>query len=286
MHADLASRCLLDPAVCLRSLNGKVYTVQDPRLPFAAVHGDPDFVAEGKTRFGPTALPLPLLERFNSATFLDFVQVVRPDMDLLKVYMELLNTSHMRNYVLRNFLYEVPKLNTTLFARVRTRTATGSEGDFSRRSERRCEEGRACGALQDVQKIVPSIREEDLTYAKGFGGIRPQLVDKKLHKLLLGEGKILTGELGASGQDRQFVSQPAGVAGCMHVQCPYVFASGLLLVFADDGIIFNITPSPGGTTCLGTGETDMRAICERLGAAIDEAAFKKALLEGAYPVNY
>ena len=45
------------------ALNGKVYTVQNPNLPFAAVHGDHDLKERGKTRFGPTALMLPMLER-------------------------------------------------------------------------------------------------------------------------------------------------------------------------------------------------------------------------------
>ncbi|KAL8430086.1 hypothetical protein ACSSS7_006142 [Eimeria intestinalis] len=196
-------------------LNGKVYTVQDTRLPFAAVHGDPDVVATGMTRFGPTALPLPLLERFNISTLPDFLRVLNPDWNLVQVYLNLLNTSHMRNYVLRNFLFEVPYLNIKLFA-------------------------------QDVRKIVPSIKEEDLTVARGFGGVRPQLIDKHQKKLLLGEGKIMTGK----------------------------------------NIIFNITPSPGGTTCLGTAETDVREICKQLGATLNEAAFKKALLEGEYPVTY
>lgn len=50
-------------------------------------------------------------------------------------------------------------------------------------------------------------------------------------------------------------------------------------------IIFNVTPSPGGTTCLGTAETDMRTICNTLGANVNEAKFRKILLEGAYPVE-
>ncbi|OEH75582.1 FAD malate-dehydrogenase [Cyclospora cayetanensis] len=198
-----------------RMLNGKVYTVQDSRLPFAAVHGDPDVVAQGLTRFGPTALPLPLLERFNICTLPDFLRVVNPDLNLLKVYIELLNTRHMRNYVLRNFLFEVPVLNHHLFAK-------------------------------DVSKIVPSIKPEDLKYAKGFGGVRPQLIDKEQKKLLLGEGKIMTGE----------------------------------------NIIFNITPSPGGTTCLGTAQTDLKEIVKQLGAEFNEKAFNKTLLDGEYPVVY
>ncbi|MDT8337803.1 MAG: FAD-dependent oxidoreductase, partial [Sulfurimonas sp.] len=44
-----------------KMLNGKVYMIQNPKLPFAALHGDPDVLADGNTRFGPTALMLPKL---------------------------------------------------------------------------------------------------------------------------------------------------------------------------------------------------------------------------------
>ena len=47
-------------------LNGKVYTVQNDALPFAAIHGDPDVLVPGETRFGPTALVLPILVRNRS----------------------------------------------------------------------------------------------------------------------------------------------------------------------------------------------------------------------------
>ena len=57
-------------------LNGKVYTVQNDALPFAAIHGDPDVLVPGQTRFGPTALALPILERYNYKTLPDFFQVV------------------------------------------------------------------------------------------------------------------------------------------------------------------------------------------------------------------
>ena len=43
-------------------LNGKVYMVQNDKLPFAALHGDPDILCDGKTRFGPTALALLVLK--------------------------------------------------------------------------------------------------------------------------------------------------------------------------------------------------------------------------------
>ena len=53
--------------------------VQHPKLPFAALHGDPDILADGCTRFGPTALVLPKLERYTGGTYLDFWQTLQFD---------------------------------------------------------------------------------------------------------------------------------------------------------------------------------------------------------------
>jgi malate dehydrogenase (quinone) len=170
-------------------LNGKVYTVQNDKLPFAAIHGDPDVLVPGKTRFGPTALILPLLERYNFKTLPDFLQVFRFDRRVAKV------------------LWDLPFVRKILF-------------------------------LKDVRKIVPALRYVDLGFARKVGGIRPQLIDKTQRKLLMGEAKIDTGK----------------------------------------GAIFNMTPSPGGTSCLENAEIDMRAIAKYLGAAIDEKALQEELL--------
>ncbi|CRG93750.1 malate:quinone oxidoreductase, putative [Plasmodium gallinaceum] len=196
-------------------LNGKVYTIQNPALPFAAVHGDPDIIEKGRTRFGPTALPLPLLERDNIKTFKDFLKVWNPDINLFHVYYNLFKDMTMLKYVARNFLFEIPILNKYLF-------------------------------LKDVRKIIPTLTKQDLTYCVGYGGVRPQLINKKSKKLLLGEGKIDSGK----------------------------------------NIIFNITPSPGATTCLGNGEFDMNTVCERLNAVVKKDEVRKFLYEGEYPVNY
>ena len=188
-------------------LNGKVYTVQNDALPFAAIHGDPDVLVPGKTRFGPTALVLPILERYNLRTLPDFLQVFRFDKRVAKVLFDLLRHRDIRNYMLKNFLFEIPLLRTLLF-------------------------------LKDARTIVPSLRLRDLKFAHHVGGIRPQLIDKDDQKLLLGEAKIDTGI----------------------------------------GAIFNMTPSPGGTSCLENAEIDLRTIVAYLGAGIDEAAFKHDLL--------
>ena len=188
-------------------LNGKVYTVQNDALPFAAIHGDPDVLVPGATRFGPTAVILPILERYNLKTLPDFLQVFRFDRRVAKVLWDLVKVKDIRNYMLKNFLFEIPVIRRMLF-------------------------------LRDARKIVPSLRLRDLKFANRVGGIRPQLIDKEKRKLLLGEAKIDTGI----------------------------------------GAIFNMTPSPGGTSCIENAELDLREIAKFLDATIDEDAFKRDLL--------
>lgn len=188
-------------------LNGKVYTVQNDALPFAAIHGDPDVLVPGATRFGPTALVLPILERYNLKTLPDFLQVFNFDRKVAKVLWNLLRVKDIRNYMFKNFLFEIPVLRKLLF-------------------------------LKEVRKIVPSLKLRDLTFATKVGGIRPQLIDKDHCELLMGEAKIDAG----------------------------------------NGSIFNMTPSPGGTSCIENAELDMRTIAKHLGATIDEEAMQKDLL--------
>ena len=188
-------------------LNGKVYTVQNDALPFAAIHGDPDVLVPGETRFGPTALVLPILERYNLKTLPDFLQVFRFDRKVAKVLWDLLKVRDIRNYMFKNMLFEIPLIRKILF-------------------------------LRDVRKIVPSLKLKDLKFAHRVGGIRPQLIDKLNAKLLMGEAKIDTGI----------------------------------------GAIFNMTPSPGGTSCIENAEIDMRTVARFLDLSVDEEAIKKDLL--------
>lgn len=190
-----------------RVLNGKVYTVQKKSLPFAAIHGDPDVLVPDKTRFGPTALVLPMLERYNLRTISEFLRVFRPDWRVMKVLWDLFRVGEIRNYIFKNFLFEIPFVRRWLF-------------------------------LRDARKIVPDLAFKELEFARGIGGIRPIMIDKLNRKLHLGEAKINPGS----------------------------------------GIIFNMTPSPGATSCLGNAEKDMRIIADYLGCKIDEPRFAAELL--------
>ena len=120
----------------------------------------------------------------------------------MKIFWDLLKDSDIRNYVFKNFLFEVPGINKKLF-------------------------------VQDAQKIVPSLSVDDIEYAKGFGGVRPQVLNKTEKKLMLGEASITE----------------------------------------EKGIIYNMTPSPGATSCLGNAERDIKIVCEYLGKKFNEEKF-------------
>ena len=187
-------------------LNGKVYTVQNDKLPFAAIHGDPDVLVPGKTRFGPTALALPVLERYNWRTLPEFLYILKLDINVIKTLWGLLRVSEIRNYLFKNMCFEIPFIRRYLF-------------------------------LSDAKKIVPDMKLKDLTFAKKTGGIRPVMIDKKKHCLHLGEAKLNPG----------------------------------------NGLIFNMTPSPGATSCLGNAEKDLEIITAYLGASIDRERLNQDL---------
>ncbi|VAX13312.1 Malate:quinone oxidoreductase [hydrothermal vent metagenome] len=188
-------------------LQGKVYTVQNDKLPFAAIHGDPDILVPDKSRLGPTALMTPVLERYNIRTLPEFLRVLRLDLDVIRVMWDLFKVPDIRNYIFKNMLFEVPLVRRRLF-------------------------------LQDARKIIPALQLKDLEFASRIGGVRPVMIDKQARKLHMGEAKIDTGE----------------------------------------GIIFNMTPSPGATSCLGNAEGDLRIIADYLGCQLDETAFAEILL--------
>ena len=207
---DLSTICIAGSFYLTKQklLNGKVYMVQNPKLPFAALHGDPDLLAGGCTRFGPTALTMPKLERYKGCRSVpEFFQSLNFDMDVAKVIWQNFGDSEVRDFLIRNIGFEIPILGKKLF-------------------------------VKNARKIIPSIREEDIYYAKGFGGVRPQVISHSQKKLLLGEARI--GE--------------------------------------NPGIIFNMTPSPGATSCLGNALRDAKSACEYLGASFDDAKFDAEMM--------
>ncbi|MEE6211197.1 FAD-dependent oxidoreductase [Salarchaeum sp. III] len=189
-------------------LNGKVYTLQMKKLPFAAVHGDADVYDDSITRFGPTAKLVPTLERGRFKTVGDFFDVFGLNINSFLSYGNILADRILLPYVLKNLVYDVPKVGKRSF-------------------------------LPEVQKVVPTAELDDIERAKGYGGVRPQIVNTEKKSLDMGEAKI-------TGND----------------------------------IIFNITPSPGASTCLKNAMRDTHQVMDFLDDyAFDEDAFRSETID-------
>ena len=196
-------------------LNGKVYTMQIPKLPFAAVHGDPEVHNENITRFGPTAKPIFFLERYNYSTFWEYWKTfgfsIKPVLSIFKISSDKV----IFNYLLKNVIYDFPWIGKRMF-------------------------------LREIKKIVPGVKLEEIKFAKRVGGTRPQIINNETKKLELGEAKIL-----------------------------------------GENIIFNITPSPGASTCLGNAFEDTLKLMTFLSGrfAFRQEQFEKDLVPEEHKEN-
>lgn len=144
-------------------LNGKVYRVEKEGIPFAAVHGDPDIANPNITRFGPTVNIYPELEKGNLKSIPDYINSLNLDMDTIESLEKILFDETISKIVRENFVYSIPVIGKISFTK------------------------------NEVNKIVPSLKPEDLELAKNIGGIRPQIIDTKKKRLALG-GTAIEGD--------------------------------------------------------------------------------------------
>lgn len=192
-------------------LNGKVYTMQEEKLPFAAIHGDPEVHNANITRFGPTAKAVFLLERYKYSSFFEYMKVFGWGLKPILSIINILKDWVILRYLLKNFVYDMPFVGKRAF-------------------------------MKEVKKIVPKININELHYAKHVGGTRPQIINNDSRKLEMGEAKLI-----------------------------------------ERNIIFNITPSPGASTCLGNAYNDSKKIMEFFEGKyhFDNDAFEKDLVHPA-----
>jgi len=184
-------------------LNGKVYTMQLKKLPFVAVHGDPEVHNSQITRFGPTAKPIFMLERYRYRTVGEYFKTLGFGSRQIATLWKLMSDKVVSKYIFRNYFYDWPIIGRRLF-------------------------------LKQVKKIVPSITLRQIKYAKGYGGNRPQIINLNKKTMDTGEAKII-----------------------------------------GDDVIFNITPSPGASTCLGNAYIDVETVIGFLNKKGIQAKFDK-----------
>jgi len=185
-------------------LKGKVYTMQIDKLPFAAVHGDPDVWGSGYTRFGPSAKVIFMLERYNYKTVLNYMKTFVWNTAGLKSVVNIGFDKIYFNYMFKNMLYDLPIIGNWLFAK-------------------------------NAKKIVPTIDRWSIKKDKGYGATRPQIIDTQTKSISMGEARI-------EGWHS----------------------------------VFNITPSPGASTCLANAKRDSQFIVDTLGM---EYTFKTAMFD-------
>lgn len=140
-------------------LNGKVYTLQMAKLPFAAVHGDADVHDPSTTRFGPTAKLVLMLERWNYDTVTDFVKAFGFSWDAIASYATVLSDLTLSSYMAKNIVYDIPFIDKRAF-------------------------------LSHIRKVVPEAKASDIKRAKGYGGVRPQIVNTEERTLDMGEALL------------------------------------------------------------------------------------------------
>lgn len=141
-------------------LNGKVYTVQHPDLPFAAVHGDPDVVVPDQTRFGPTAKVLPMLERYRYNTVLPYLRTPIRRVAGLLTLAALARNPVFAGFVAKNLFYDLPVVGKWLY-------------------------------LRQMRKVVPSLKRRDVRLGRKMGGVRPQIVNTRQRIMQTGESMIV-----------------------------------------------------------------------------------------------
>ena len=142
-------------------LNGKVYRVQMGKIPFVAMHGDPDINDPSVTRFGPV-IYLPLGIEKGKFQPLDYAKT-SGGIELILTSIKILDKYDLYGIISKHLSYSIPLLGKKLFLN------------------------------NEAGRLVPSLKYSDITPAEGYGGISPRIVDRNSMTLNIGEEKIRKG---------------------------------------------------------------------------------------------
>ncbi len=192
-----------------RVLNSKVYSVQKRGIPFAAVHGDPDLNHYNRTRYGPTVSVLPYLENpkdvlkgHHIRAFEEYLGAMGMDMRTVASLLNIGTNRDIMDILALNLAYSMPEIGKYIFVK------------------------------EEVNRIVPSMRNKDVTFDTEAGGVRPQIIDKRKRELVLG-----------------------------------------VVELEADGLIFDMAPSPGASSCLKGALEDAIDVTNYLGKRFHKEGF-------------
>jgi malate dehydrogenase (quinone) len=166
-------------------IKGKVYRVQKGGIPFAAVHADADIANKKITRYGPTVNIVPFLEHTNVMSTYKYIKAMGLDKETVESLINISEDKDIQKIVEKNFIYSIPDLGKYYFLK------------------------------EEVNKIIPSLKYNDIKFYKEGGGIRPQIIDKKMRRLILGVVDL-------RGEGIEFSMAPSpGASSCLKEALKY-----------------------------------------------------------------
>lgn len=139
---------------------GKIYAFQPPGVPVARAHADAAVYDPRITRLGPTAMIVPLMIKRHWKTFFHYLDTKILTVPALRAVAKNLTRRQFVKFEIVNALSYLPLIGKWVFLRTAAR------------------------------HIFPTMRYRDLHFAKGSGGIRPQLLNLETGEMEMGIGKI------------------------------------------------------------------------------------------------
>lgn len=170
-------------------IRGKVYRVQKGGIPFAAVHADVDIADKKITRYGPTVNIVPFLEHSNVMSTYKYIKAMGLDKETVESLINITEDKDIQHIIEKNLVYSIPDLGKYYFLK------------------------------EEVNKIVPSLKYNDIKFYKKGGGIRPQIIDKKMRRLILGVVDL-------RGEGIEFSMAPSpGASSCLKEALKYTLSA-------------------------------------------------------------
>ncbi|MDE1865374.1 MAG: FAD-dependent oxidoreductase [Candidatus Micrarchaeota archaeon] len=170
-------------------IRGKVYRVQKGSVPFAAVHADVDINRKNITRYGPTVNVVPYLEKSDYESAYKYLKAMGLDKETASSLINITEDKDIQRILESNLVYSVPELGKYFFLK------------------------------EEVNKIVPTLKYGDLEFFSQGGGIRPQIIDKRKRKLVLG-----VVDLGGEGIEFCMAPSP-GASACLKEGLRYALSA-------------------------------------------------------------